>query len=51
MKNTFNIVLFNPQIPLTQVIYLDCANTSTKLHIIKPIGFDLGEKSLRRNLV
>ena len=49
MKNTFNIVLFNPQIPPnTGNILRLCANTGTKLHIIKPIGFDLGEKSLRR---
>ena len=49
MKNTFNIVLFNPQIPPnTGNILRLCANTGTKLHIIKPIGFDLSEKSLRR---
>ena len=49
MKNTFNIVLFNPQIPHnTGNILRLCANTGTKLHIIKPIGFDLSEKSLRR---
>ena len=49
MTNTFNIVLFNPQIPPnTGNILRLCANTGTKLHIIKPIGFDLGEKSLRR---
>ena len=49
MKNTFNIVLFNPQIPPnTGNILRLCANTGTMLHIIKPIGFDLSEKSLRR---
>ena len=49
MTNTFNIVLFNPQIPPnTGNILRLCANTGTKLHIIKPIGFDLSEKSLRR---
>ena len=49
MNNTFNIVLFNPQIPPnTGNILRLCANTGTKLHIIKPIGFDLSEKSLRR---
>ena len=49
MKNTFNIVLFNPQIPPnTGNILRLCANTGAKLHIIKPIGFNLSEKSLRR---
>ena len=49
MTNTFKIVLFNPQIPPnTGNILRLCANTGTKLHIIKPIGFDLSEKSLRR---
>ena len=49
MTNTFNIVLFNPQIPPnTGNILRLCANNGTKLHIIKPIGFDLSEKSLRR---
>ena len=49
MKNTFQIVLFNPQIPPnTGNIFRLCANTGSKLHIIKPIGFKIDEKSLRR---
>ena len=49
MKNTFQVVLFNPQIPPnTGNILRLCANTNSKLHIIKPIGFNLDEKSLRR---
>ena len=49
MKNTFQIVLFNPQIPPnTGNILRLCANTCSELHIIKPIGFNLNEKSLRR---
>ncbi len=49
MKNTFQIVLFNPQIPPnTGNIIRLCANTGSKLHIIKPIGFNINEKSLRR---
>ena len=49
MQNTFHIVLFNPQIPPnTGNILRLCANTNSKLHIIKPIGFELNEKSLRR---
>ena len=49
MENTFQIVLFNPQIPPnTGNILRLCANTCSELHIIKPIGFNLNEKSLRR---
>ena len=47
--DTFHIILFNPQIPPnTGNILRLCANTGSKLHIIKPIGFNLDEKSLRR---
>ena len=46
---TFNIVLFNPKIPPnTGNIIRLCANTGSKLHLIKPLGFELNEKSLRR---
>ena len=49
MRNTFQIVLFNPQIPPnTGNILRLCANTGSKLHIIKPIGFKIDEKSMRR---
>ena len=49
MQNTFQIVLFNPQIPPnTGNILRLCAIPNSKLHIIKPIGFNLNEKSLRR---
>jgi tRNA (cytidine/uridine-2'-O-)-methyltransferase len=42
-------VLFNPQIPPnTGNILRICANTGSNLHIIKPIGFSLSEKSMRR---
>ena len=45
----FNIVLLNPQIPPnTGNIMRLCMNTNNKLHIIKPMGFDINEKSLRR---
>ncbi len=44
-----NIVLYNPQIPPnTGNIIRLCSNTSSKLHLIKPFGFDLNTKSLRR---
>jgi len=45
----FNIVLVHPQIPQnTGSIGRICVNTNAKLHIIKPIGFDLSEKAVRR---
>ncbi len=45
----FNIVLVNPQIPQnTGSIGRICVNADVKLHIIKPIGFDISEKSVRR---
>lgn len=45
----FNIVLFEPEIPPNtgNVIRL-CANTGCQLHLIKPLGFDMEEKALRR---
>ena len=44
-----DIVLYQPEIPPNtgNVIRL-CANTNSNLHIIMPIPFDLGIKSLRR---
>ena len=47
--SAFGIVLFNPEIaPNTGNIIRLCANTKCKLSMIKPIGFDINEKSLRR---
>jgi len=45
----FNIVLVNPQIPQnTGTIGRLCVNSDSILHIIKPIGFDISEKAVRR---
>ncbi len=45
----FNIVLVTPQIPNnTGSIGRLCVNTSSTLHLIKPLGFDITEKALRR---
>ena len=45
----FNIVLFNPQIPQnTGNIGRLCVNAGSKLHIVKPIGFDISEKAVKR---
>jgi len=45
----FNIVLINPQIPPnTGNIGRLCVNAGAKLHIVKPIGFDISEKAVKR---
>ena len=45
----FNIVLFEPEIPPNtgNVIRLS-ANTGCRLHLVRPLGFDLSDKNLRR---
>jgi len=49
MDKMFNVVLVHPQIPQnTGSIGRICVNTNSTLHIIKPIGFDLSEKAVRR---
>ena len=46
----FNIALFEPRIPQnTGNIIRLVANNGCHLHLIKPLGFDLEEKSLRRS--
>ena len=45
----FNIVLYEPEIPAnTGNIIRLCANTGAQLHLIKPLGFELDDKKLRR---
>ncbi|NPA55404.1 MAG: tRNA (cytidine(34)-2'-O)-methyltransferase [Epsilonproteobacteria bacterium] len=45
----FNIVLYNPQIPYnTGAIGRLCVNTNAKLHLIKPLGFSLAQKEIKR---
>ena len=44
-----NLVLVHPQIPNnTGSIGRLCVNTGTSLHLIKPLGFDIDEKAVRR---
>ena len=45
----FHIVLFQPEIPPNtgNVIRL-CANSGTTLHLVKPLGFELTRKAVRR---
>lgn len=45
-----NVVLFEPEIPEnTGNIMRTCAATDTKLHLIKPLGFSLEEKYIKRS--
>lgn len=49
MNNILNIVLFEPEIPHnTGNIIRLCANIGAKLHLIKPYGFDINDKKLKR---
>ena len=45
----FNIVLYQPEIPPNtgNVIRL-CANTGSTLHLVRPLGFDIQDKAVRR---
>ncbi len=45
----FHVILHRPEIPPNtgNVIRL-CANTGTQLHLVKPLGFDLDDRQLRR---
>lgn len=45
----FDIVLFEPEIPPnTGNIIRLCANTGAQLHLVKPLGFELEDKQLKR---
>ncbi len=45
-----HIVLFEPEIPEnTGNIMRTCVATNTRLHLIKPLGFSLSEKALKRS--
>ena len=45
-----NVVLFEPEIPQnTGNIMRTCAASNTKLHLIKPLGFSLDEKAIKRS--
>ncbi|MFB0918541.1 MAG: tRNA (cytidine(34)-2'-O)-methyltransferase [Clostridiaceae bacterium] len=44
-----NIVLFEPEIPQnTGNIGRTCVLTGSKLHLIKPLGFEISDKQIRR---
>ena len=45
----FDVVLFEPEIaPNTGNIIRLCANTGMRLHLIRPLGFELSDSKLRR---
>jgi len=45
----FNIVLIEPEIPQnTGNIVRTCAATGSKLHLIRPLGFEISDKYLKR---
>jgi len=45
----FHVVLFQPEIPPnTGNIIRLCANCGAQLHLIRPLGFDMSNKQLRR---
>ena len=44
-----HVVLYEPEIPAnTGNIIRLCANTGAQLHLVKPLGFELDDKKLRR---
>ena len=49
MVLTLNIVLVEPEIPMnTGNIARTCAATRSRLHLIKPLGFDISDKAVKR---
>ena len=49
LKHSLSVVLHEPDIPQnTGNIIRLCANTGCELHLIKPLGFPLEDKKLRR---
>lgn len=45
----FNVILYEPEIPPnTGNIIRLCANTGARLHLIRPLGFALDDKHMRR---
>jgi len=45
----FRLILFEPEIPPnTGNIIRLCANTGTGLHLVRPLGFELDDRKLRR---
>jgi len=50
MSSIFNIVLVAPEIPQnTGNIGRLCVSTNTRLHLIKPLGFSIDDKAVKRS--
>ena len=48
-KYPFHVVLVEPEIPPnTGNISRTCAITGAKLHLVKPLGFSIDDRALRR---
>jgi tRNA (cytidine/uridine-2'-O-)-methyltransferase len=48
-ESMFDVVLYEPEIPPnTGNIIRLCANTGVRLHLIKPLGFSLEDRQMRR---
>jgi tRNA (cytidine/uridine-2'-O-)-methyltransferase len=46
---SYDLVLYQPEIPgNTGNIIRLCANTGVRLHLVKPLGFDLEDKQMKR---
>lgn len=49
MNSFAHVILYEPEIPPnTGNIIRLCANTGAQLHLIRPLGFDLDDRQLRR---
>ena len=49
MSKSVHVILYEPEIPPnTGNIIRLCANTGAQLHLIRPLGFELDDKQLRR---
>jgi tRNA (cytidine/uridine-2'-O-)-methyltransferase len=49
LNKLIHIILFEPEIPPnTGNIIRLCANTGAQLHLVRPLGFELDDKQLRR---
>ena len=45
----FDVILYQPEIPPnTGNIIRLCANTGVRLHLVKPLGFSLDDRQMRR---
>ncbi len=45
----FDVILYQPEIPPnTGNIIRLCANTGVRLHLVKPLGFELDDRQMRR---